>query len=69
MIYILGANSSIFEMIPLVNANNSTSTTYNGEFFALKETIYFVFNYRQELFSSLYLENEYSGKCSFIYGT
>ena len=64
LIYILGANSSIYEMSPLVNENNQTTQAYSGELFSgLKNSILVLFNYRQGIFSSL-VSNKFKGKKS-----
>ena len=61
MLYIYGGKSSIFQMVPFKNENQESDLCYSGESFpALQETILVTFNYRRDLFATLYLEDELS---------
>ena len=69
MVYIYGGTSSIFQMSPLVDEFNKTHLSYSGDLYPLHDTIIVLMNFRQELFGSLYLENEFNGnlgKVSFM---
>lgn len=47
MIYIVGSNSSIYQMFPYADENGRAYIAYNGELFAaLHDTIVVIFNYR-----------------------
>lgn len=54
--------SSIYQKAKMVNKSADAPLSYSGELYsALEDTIFVAFNYRQELFASLYLEGEFSG--------
>ena len=62
MVYIYGGTSSIYQMSPFLDKFNVSHLNYAGDYFAaLHDTIVITFNYRQELFSILYVENVFSG--------
>ena len=49
-------------MIPFLDRNNKSHLTLSGDHFAaLHNTILVTLNFRADLFSSLYLENEFHG--------
>ena len=59
MLYIYGGKSSAFQMMPFENENQQSGLAYSGELFAaLHETILVTFNYRHELFATLYVEGK-----------
>ena len=53
MVYIIGSNSSIYQMFPFADADDRAYLAYNGQLFAaLHDTIIVIFNYRS-VFSGL----------------
>jgi len=62
MLYVYGGKSSIYQEAKMKDKDAYAPLSYSGELFAaLHDTIFVAFNYRQELFSSLYLEDEFKG--------
>lgn len=59
MIYLFGGTSSIYQRSPFLDANNRSHLSYNGEYFPTKDVILVSVNFRQDLFATLYLENEF----------
>lgn len=58
MVYIVGSNSSIYQMFPFADAEDRAFIAYNGQLFAaLHDTIIVIFNYRQRLFATFYLDD------------
>lgn len=66
MIYFFGGTSSIFQKSPFLDANNRSHLSYNGEYFATRDTILVSVNFRQELFASLYLEGEFGANLAYF---
>ena len=60
IVYIYGKDNSIFRMSSFSNLNDKHHL-YNAELIATFDTIFIMFNYRQNQFSSLYLDGVYPG--------
>ena len=61
MIYVYGTSNSIYLMAPFLDETNQTHLYYPGDLLAAHNTIYVKFNFRVDLFSSLYLQGELLG--------
>ena len=60
MIYVYGTSNSIYLMAPYLDQENRTHLSHPGDLFATHNTVFVTFNYRFDLFATLYLQGELS---------
>lgn len=53
-------------MSPLLDSNNKSHLSYSGDLFPVHDTILVIFNFRQEIFSTLYLHDKFNGNLGYF---